>query len=384
MTSSQNSKLALTRRALLTAGTFAAIQRPVRAETHLQADPLQTITQQPSFYHGWPTLAARKNGELLVAYSGGREGHVCPFGRVELIRSGDGGKTWSWPEVISDSPIDDRDAGVCETAKGSLLITTFTSLAFQATFQNAKNWPDEKIARWRAVSRRGTQSQFESLLGTWMMRSTDGGMSWSKPYRVPLNSPHGPSVLSDGRLLYAGKKLWDPGKKAGVCESTDDGQTWKWLADIPARPGDSVEDYHELHQTQAVDGSLIVHIRNHNKQNERETLQTTSTDGGKTWTTPRSIGVWGLPSHLLRLSNGSLVMSYGYRKAPFGNHARISRDNGRTWSEPLILSNDAAGTDVGYPSTVELSNGQLVTVWYELPKDSTKAVLRMARWFLRA
>src|SRR3954454_20048146 len=170
--------MAMTRRTFVGSGVLTAANPLLRAEPRVQVTALETITQQPTFYHGWPTLAARKNGELLVAYSGGRESHVCPFGRVELIRSGDGGKTWTWPEVVSDSPIDDRDAGICETAEGSLLITTFTSLAFQATLQGAKNWPEEKRARWEAVSRRGTQAQFESLLGTWRLRSTDGGMSW--------------------------------------------------------------------------------------------------------------------------------------------------------------------------------------------------------------
>ena len=42
-----------------------------------------------------------------------------------------------------------------------------------------------------------------------MLRSTDGGMNWSAPYRVPVNSPHGPVALSSGRLVYAGKKLWE-------------------------------------------------------------------------------------------------------------------------------------------------------------------------------
>ena len=106
-----------------------------------------------------------------------------------------------------------------------------------------------------------------------MLRSTDGGLSWSKPYRVPLNSPHGPSVIANGRLLYAGKQLWETGKKVGVCESTDDGKSWKWLSDIPTRPGDTAVEYHELHQAQAAEGKLIVHIRNHSAQNHRETLQ---------------------------------------------------------------------------------------------------------------
>ncbi|NIP93200.1 MAG: exo-alpha-sialidase, partial [Akkermansiaceae bacterium] len=51
--------------------------------------------------------------------------HVCPFGRVDLMRSADGGESWTYPRTVLDGPIDDRDAGVVETAKGSILITTF-------------------------------------------------------------------------------------------------------------------------------------------------------------------------------------------------------------------------------------------------------------------
>ena len=48
------------------------------------------------------------------------------------MRSDDGGVHWTWPQTLIDTAIDDRDAGVVETPKGSLLVTTFTSLAFDA------------------------------------------------------------------------------------------------------------------------------------------------------------------------------------------------------------------------------------------------------------
>ena len=195
--------------------------------------------------------------------------------------------------------------------------------------------------------------------------------------------PHGPIALAGGRLLYAGKQLWEPRTKVGVCESTDDGQNWHWLTDIPARPGDDPAAYHELHAVEAAPGRVIVHIRNHNPANAGETLQCESADGGKTWTTPHPIGVWGLPSHLLRLRDSRLLMSYGYRREPFGNQARISADGGATWSAPIAISADGASGDLGYPSTVELPDGTLITVWYELPRASQHAVLRMARWRLK-
>jgi hypothetical protein len=58
--------------------------------------------------------------------------------------------------------------------------------------------------------------------------------------------------------------------------------------------------------------------------------------------------------------------AHGYRRAPFGNQARVSTDNGWTWSEPITLSGDGTTGDLGYPATVECDDGVLVTVWYEV------------------
>lgn len=281
-----------------------------------------------------------------------------------------------------DTAIDDRDAGICETSKGSILVTTFTSLAYEPTLTKANGWDAKRLAMWRGANDRLSAEQRKKMLGTWMMRSADGGMTWSQLFRVPVNSPHGPISLSDGRLLYPGKQLWSPGQKNGVAVSKDDGVTWSWLSDIPTRPGDDAVNYHELHGVETADKRVIVHIRNHNKANDRETLQCESSDGGKTWTMPHPIGVWGLPSHLLKLRDGRLLMSYGYRKAPYGNQVRVSSDHGRSWSEPLTLSSDGASGDLGYPSTVELADGELLTLWYEKFADNPRAQLRLARWRL--
>ncbi|GAB4142614.1 MAG: hypothetical protein Kow0040_31640 [Thermogutta sp.] len=346
-----------------------------------------TAISHLSAYHGWPTVARRKSGELLLVYSGGREAHVCPFGRVELMRSHDDGKTWTYPQVILDSPIDDRDAGVLETDRGTILVTTFTSLAYEPILKRAEAaagtpgaWPDEKLRRWQAAHERVDAEGRDAALDVWITRSTDDGITWSQRQRCIVSSPHGPIQLRDGRLLYAGKELWKGRGRVGVCQSSDDGATWEWLAEIPTRQGDDPAQYHEFHAVETADGRLIAQIRNHNPQNAGETLQCESDDGGKTWSAPRSIGVWGLPSHLLRLRDGRILMTYGYRRPPFGCQSRISEDGGRSWSAPMVLYGDGAGGDLGYPSTVELGDGTLLTVWYELLAGSSQAVLRQARW----
>jgi sialidase-1 len=354
----------------------------------------KVISMQPEFYHGWPTVAQRQNGELWVTWSGGREAHVCPFGRVDAMTSTDEGASWTFPRVLLDSATDDRDSGVLETAKGTLIVSTFTSLAYEDHFAKAtafaehtdKGWisksmPQDQFLKWKAAHTRLNDDDRKAELGEWIIRSTDGGKSWSTRIPTLVNSPHGPIQLKDGRLLYAGKKLWAEDKKIGVAESQDDGLTWQWLSEIPTRKGDK-NAYHELHAVEATDGTLIAQIRNHNEANKGETLQTESMDGGKTWTEPHSIGVWGLPSHLLRLRDGRLLMTYGHRRKPYGNQARFSSDNGQTWGEPLILSGDGKGGDLGYPSTVELKDGTFLTVWYETMAEPKLAVLRQAKWKL--
>jgi hypothetical protein len=383
-------RVAVSRRRFLERCAFAAAgafvsgsSRPSARGARIEVLDTKVISLDAQHYHGWPTVARLTSGRLAVVCSGGREEHVCPFGRVDLYVSDDNGQSWGWPRTLLDSDIDDRDAGILETARGTLLVTTFTSLAYEPILAKARTpgaWDAVKLRRWLAAHNRLSEEQRRAELGQWMIRSTDGGRTWSPRYSSIVNSPHGPIQLRDGRLLYAGKELWTGQRRNGVCESLDDGQTWRWLAEIPARPGDDGAQYHELHAVECASGRLVVQIRNHNGANERETLQSDSADGGRTWSLPRSIGVWGLPSHLLRLRDGRLLMSYGHRRPPFGNQARLSADEGRTWSEPMIISGDGASTDLGYPSTVELADGTLLSVWYEAMKDNPMAVLRQARW----
>jgi sialidase-1 len=352
---------------------------------HAKVRDTRVISWEPDKYHGWPTLTRCKDGELLLAYSG-REEHACPFGRLELMRSKDDGQTWTWPQVIYDSPIDDRDGGIVETAKGSLLITTITNDQWEEELdQEPQTKDDDRLKRWRAVRDRVSTEKRQSEMGCYMLRSTDGGVTWSARQRLPLHSPHGPTQLRNGRLIFPGIVRYLPQKKMGVLESTDDGATWNWLADIPTRRGDQFIEgdrfnYIELYALECKDGKIVCHIRNRNKTNEGETLQTESTDGGRTWTEPHSIGVWGSPSHLLQLNDGRILMTYGHRRKPYGTQARVSADEGETWSEPMILSGDGKGFDLGYPSTVQLEDDSLVTVWYEKLAANPRAQLRQARW----
>jgi len=355
---------------------------PASGETvRIEKPVTKVISHQADYYHGWPTVAARRDGSLALIYSGGREYHVCPFGRLDYMTSKDGGETWSWPRTLMDSLTDDRDSGLLETKSGVLLATFFTSLAYQQ-HMNAperllgkvfgRDW-DATLARWKTAELSATQAERQADIGYWMMRSTDGGRTWSARYAAPGYCPHGPIGLRDGRVFYAAAN----GKKAAAWVSADDGLTWSHLSDLPTRAG-------ELHSAEAGDGTLIVHVRDKLQTpqgTKQRTLQTESRDGGKTWS-PQRFVTDGYPPHLLRLKDDTLVLTYGSRTAPLGIRAKISRDHGQSWSNEFFLTDDAPNWDLGYPSTAQLADGSLVTVWYEAPATRHLAALRQAKWRL--
>jgi hypothetical protein len=357
---------------------------------------LVQVSREADKFCGWPTITRLSNGELVVVCSGNRSFHVCPFGRVLLFRSQDNGKSWSPSSIVADGPLDDRDAGVLQTAQGHLLVTWFTSLTYEwaDTFTKLKaesllSTDDE--AAWKERQSTLTDDVRHAELGCWATISTDGGQSWSEKIDTLVNSPHGPTLLDDGRLFYAGKfrtENREPGHKGGpfqgkigAAHSLDGGRSWQKLSEIAPMPGHDAVGYHELHAVQAADGRIVAQIRNHCEPHPHEVLQTESFDGGRSWTPVRSTGLWGFPTHLLKLSDGRLMMSYSHRREPVGNYVCLSEDHGANWSPPLRINQMRELIDFGYPSSVELGPNRFLTLWYErLSSHQLHAVLRVADW----
>ena len=262
-------------------------------------------------YHAWPTLTNMGNDHLAAVCSGGRESHVDPFGRVRIYESSDCGRTWSKPRILTNGPLDDRDAGIIVTPAGTWLVNYFTSLAF-ADYGDRNGGQ----AHWKKMEDNISISMLRREHGFFMLRSSDRGKTWSEKYEIPVHNVHGPIVLQDCSLFYCGRAV-DPGKyictsrhaEDIVClRSEDDGLTWQEISRF--KTGDFGEhqlcSWHELHSVQAATGEIITHIRlGHNF-----TLQIISKDGGKSWDEPRAVAS-GYPSHMLRLRDGRLLMSYG-------------------------------------------------------------------------
>ena len=351
------------------------------AQSAEQATIIETksICKQPNRYVGWPSVMRTKSGELVAVFSGNRDEHVCPYGITQMIRSTDNGKTWNEPVTINNTPLDDRDAGILETKSGTWIVSWFTSMAFDNERTYAQH-PEYKRHREKL-----TEETIDFWLGNWTRRSTDQGKTWEAPVKQMVTAPHGPIELKDGRLLYVGTTEINGEKKLGVEESKDEGKTWSLLATIDISKEDILDPYSEPHVVELSNGKLIAMFRYQPSDRTQSFLrQTESLDGGKTWTVTKKTNVWGYPPHLLKLKNDWLLLSYGVRKMPYSERVSISKDGGKTWEiENEIILSLSETDDLGYPASVQLADGSILTIYYQIDKSGEKTSLMQTYWKLK-
>ena len=350
-------------------------------------------------YQGWPTVAKAEDGTLYAVSSGHRLDHVCPFGKNLMYVSHDEGETWSAPMIVNDTYLDDRDAGLVCWGDGNMMLTwfnnepeVFDSPGRQRMYPNiTEPFSQAMLAKWASLPK--------EVYGSFSRISRDGGKTWSKPRRAPVNAPHGPIRRKDGSFLYVGAERLSgyadiPTGAICAVESHDDGETWEFLSALPApkeHHGKPICGVCEPHCADLGDGEILAAIRcfllgeDRFHDQFRFTMYTCrSFDGGKTWDEPVFTERDGAPPHLMLHSSGALVLCCGKRVPPYGQFARISYDKGLTWSEDIPISREAPlpVVDQGYPSSVELANGDILTTYYQrLPNDTFPSVL-YTRWRL--
>ncbi len=327
-------------------------------------------------YFGWPTVSLLQDGKIAVGASGFRLQHVCPFGKAVISYSSDGGETYTLPAPVIDTPLDDRDAGLCAFGEKGLIFTSFNN---SADMQRGYNKENEYAQSYINTI---TSEDEEKYLGSTFRISYDCGVTFGKIFRSPVTSPHGPTELRDGTILWVGNNFDNCEAGLEVVKLNPETGETEYISKI------TIDDenifINEPHLLELPDGRLICHTRAEN-DNLFTTYQCFSSDKGRTWTPFERLldETGGAPPHLFLHSSGVLISTYGRRKEPYGIMAMVSTDYGRTWEKDIRLYESKLDEDdLGYPSTIELPDGSMITVFYAPEGEGKSCAIMQQKWTL--
>jgi Neuraminidase (sialidase) len=334
---------------------------------------------------GWQSPIVLRDGTMLVGFSSGYW-HASPptdyfksnaalfekwtkiglpaditaprGGRAEIIRSTDGGRTWSKPSVLLDTPWDDRAPNFCQLKDGTILCSLFT-------------YPGPTA---KDLVRDPAKTNLTAII-----RSFDGGKTWEQELkRLPIpfvgDATDGPIIeLQDGSALICvyGRTVDAAHEMVAFCRTTDRGDSWELLSTLST-------DY-EMSETavaQLADGRLVMIAR-------PEGDIAWSGDGGRSWTKPVGFGIRLFEPRLIALGSGALLCLHGSYGAG-GFRAMLSPDGGQTWHCP----NEKWGYPVdpsvyGYGQAVELSDGSIWAAYIHTGGHKGADAKAEALWSIR-
>jgi len=287
-----------------------------------------------------------------------------------LATSDDDGETWSDPRLVIDAHS--------------------KNLPMDRSVLVGNLWTDPLGRLWLIFDQ--SMHMYDGRAGVWATiceNPDDDKPVWSPPRRiwhgVTLNKP---TVLSTGEWMlpisldqrpgfgpFRGTFAeLDPYRGANVFVSTDQGATWqrRGAARFPN------PDWHEHMIVERRDGSLWMLART-----AKGIMQTTSTDGGRTWaepTVPENIRQPNARFHVRRLASGRLLLvKHGDRidahKGRVQLSAWLSEDDGRTWTGGLVLDERRG---ISYPDGFQAPDG---TIYISYDRNrATDGEILMARF----
>ena len=315
------------------------------------------------------------DGKLIIAIcrDNNKEDSTKRHFNIFVYESADEGMSW---QEIAKTPVFGKELSLTALPDGTLVMTA----------QNGYFGPGAK---------------FDEIP---LSRSEDGGRTWQTQMIPGSGYPRNMIVEPDGGLLMIRDlRSWWPSDFAEVyfskeyaatapstnlqlARSTDAGKTWQYsegLVDWDCTA------FWEISAVHLKDGRLLAALRIQIPQTKGEAFETTvlteSSDDGKHWTKPRQMTNAGeVHVHLTELNDGRIVATYSNYHLPWGTYAIVSTDGGKSWDleHPIQLSLSNGGDAVGWPVTLQLPDGSLVTSHaltayaHQLPDKTTCEVVR--------
>jgi hypothetical protein len=287
-----------------------------------------------------PALTRAPNGDLLVAFS--TEWEPFPWGGIlKLVRSRDGGRTWTSPTILWQ----DKDPRVTIQVANGMLTLRNGDVLLPVTYclvpKREGVGPEEKRpTRIYDATAPGYRREVR------LLRSKDSGKTWTTEdpkLEKPWSRIGRLLETRDGRLIMPGD--------AWYIESRDHGKTWGSKVVVGPAP------FNETSIVEAADGTLFSIMRQDgNMGGPRRMFGTSfSRDGGKTWGAWRWANVQGKMPDLWVLPRGRILFAVGAEGLTDGGQVMttpdrtsfctlfVSDDHGQSWKrdvafEPLLPS----------------------------------------------
>lgn len=314
----------------------------------LNTEPLPQYAYEHLDYGMNISLERTPKGRLWACWVAGGD---SPKAFFVLATSDDDGATWSQPCLVIDahSP----------------------NLPIARSVLVGNLWTDPEGRLWLFFDQ--SMDMYDGRAGLWAVVCADPDAerpSWSQPRRlwhgVMLNKP---TVLSTGEWLLPVSldqregfgpfnglfKELDPVRGANVFISADQGQTWQRRGAVQL-PN---PEWHEHMVIERKGGQLWMLART-----IQGIMQSTSDDGGRTWTQPSEPDAIRHPNarfFIRRLVSGNLLLvKHGDRldahQDRFQLSAWLSPDDGRSWQGGLILDERKG---VSYPDGCQAPDGTI-------------------------
>ena len=352
-------------------------------------------------YATFPNLARLRDGTVICAFRHaqerqaqyGRVTHIDPTAKDVFITSPDGGRSFkdALHTIVNDPDASNQDPCVNVLSDGRIIVTYFR-WDLCPVGEGPKMWGEDNFKSFG----RTLWDKYDCYTGgACYVISDDDGASWrQRSLKQVEGMPESGGVrgniveLPSGELLMPiyGSLRSGELSRCGVLHSLDRGESWAFLSEMAWDPT-GYKTFLEPNLYRTPSGRLVGLIRTQTDY-RRPGVEfddtylnlhiAVSDDDGRSFGPVREIpGLWGSsPFHALRLGDGRVLLTYGYRRSPFGIRARVCDpelehiEDG----EEIILRDEATNGDLGYPHALLLDDGTALVTYYISDKNGIRGI----------
>ena len=190
-------------------------------------------------------------------------------------------------------------------------------------------------------------------------------------YQPTVGAVRGQPLWRNGEILLG--IYWGSQEGCALFASADDGESWLCRSRI-ARDDEAKVAFQEPALCPDGNEGMVCFLRTAGAGGR---LATARSSDGLHWSEPRLHALTGHPFHPLVLADGRVLLSYGYRKKPYGIRLRVLEnalaDPDR--AEEFVVRADGACADVGYPWAVQLADGNVLLAYYWTDPQGRRQIL---------